>query len=60
MTRSQRSLLAPSAGMITIGNTSATMIPLIITVAILLKTDRLPLSVVFLVDRGTIRVWLIL
>ena len=47
-------------GMMTIGKMSATRMPLIIMVEIWLNTERLPRSVVFLVESGTIRLWLIL
>ena len=47
-------------GMMTMGNTSATRMPLIMMVAIWLKTDRLPRSVILRVDSGTIRLWLML
>ena len=42
------------------GNTSATIMPEIITEATLLNTERLPLCSRFRVDRGTIRPWLML
>ena len=47
-------------GMITMGKISATMMPDTITLATLLKTDRLPRSLVLRVDRATIRPWLML
>ena len=53
-------LSTPSMGIMTIGKMSATRMPLIIMLAIWLKTERLPRSVVFLVESGTIRLWLIL
>ena len=53
-------LSAPMAGMMTMGNTSATRIPLIMMVAIWLNTDRLPRWVVSRVESGTIRLWLML
>jgi hypothetical protein len=53
-------LSTPSIGIITIGKIRATRIPLIIMDAIWLNTERPPRSVVFLVERGTIRLWLIL
>ena len=48
------------AGMMTMGNTSATRIPLIMMVAIWLNTERLPRWVVSRVESGTIRLWLML
>ena len=45
-------LSTPIMGMMTMGNTSATRMPLIIMVAIWLNTLRLPRSWVFRVDRG--------
>ena len=53
-------LSTPMTGMMTMGNTSATRMPLIMMVAIWLKTDRLPRSVILRVDSGTIRLWLML
>ena len=53
-------LSTPIMGMMTMGKTSATRIPLIMMVAIWLNTDRLPRWVVSRVDRGTIRLWLML
>ena len=53
-------LSTPIMGIMTMGNTSATRIPLIIMVAIWLLTDRLPRCWVLRVDRGTIRLWLML
>ena len=47
-------------GMTAMGNTSATRMPLIIMVAIWLKTDRLPRWVMLRVESGTIRLWLML
>ena len=47
-------------GMMTMGNTSATRMPLIMMVAIWLNTDKPPRWVVSRVDSGTIRLWLIL
>ena len=42
-------------GMTTMGKMSATIMPEIITLEILLNTDRLPRWVVLRVDSGTIR-----
>ena len=53
-------LSTPIMGMMTMGNTSATRMPLIMMVAIWLNTDSPPRWVVSLVDRGTIRLWLML
>ena len=53
-------LSTPIFGIMTIGKTSATRIPLIIMVAIWLNTDKPPRWVVLRVDSGTIRLWLIL
>ena len=53
-------LSTPIVGMTAMGNTSATRMPLIVMVAIWLKTDRLPRSVILRVDSGTIRLWLML
>ena len=53
-------LSTPMAGMITMGNTSATRMPDIMMVVIWLKTERLPLAVPSRVERGTIRLWLML
>ena len=47
-------------GMMTMGIMRATMMPLIIMVAIWLNTDRLPRSVMCRVESGTIRLWLML
>ena len=53
-------LSTPIMGMITMGNTRATRMPLIMMVAIWLNTERLPRCVVLRVDSGTIRLWLML
>ena len=53
-------LSTPIMGMMTMGNTRATRMPLIIMVAIWLNTDRLPRWVMLRVESGTIRLWLIL
>ena len=53
-------LSTPMLGMMTMGNTSATRMPLIMMVVIWLKTDNPPRAVVSRVLSGTIRLWLIL
>ena len=53
-------LSAPMAGMMTIGKTSATRMPDIMIVVIWLNTDRPPLAVLSRVERGTMRLWLML
>ena len=47
-------------GMIIMGNSSATKMPLIMMVVIWLNTDRPPRAVPSRVDRGTMRLWLML
>ena len=56
----QALLFTPIAGMINMGNINATPVPDIITAEILLNTDNEPLALTSLVDRGTIKLWLIL
>ena len=53
-------LLVPSAGIIAMGKMSATTMPLIIIVEILLNTANTPRCEVLRVDRGTMRLWLML
>ena len=53
-------LSTPMAGMMTIGNTSATRMPLIMMVVIWLNTESPPRAVPSRVDSGTIRPWLML
>ena len=53
-------LSTPSMGMTTMGKISATRMPLIITVVTWLNTDRPPRWVESRVERGTIRLWLML
>ena len=53
-------LSTPMAGMMTMGKTSATRMPLIMMVVIWLKTDSPPRAVVSRVESGTIRLWLML
>ena len=60
MVRIHLPLSIPSMGMMTMGKISATMMPLIMMAAIWLNTDRPPRWVVLRVDRGTIRLWLML
>ena len=55
-----RPLLVPREGMIAIGNMRATMMPLIMMVLMLLNTASTPLCAVLRVERGTIRLWLML
>ena len=60
ITRIHLLLSTPRAGRTTIGNMRATMIPDIITEAMLLNTESPPRFVVSRVESGTIRLWLIL
>ena len=60
MTMIQRDLFVPMTGMIAIGNTSATKMPDIMMVAMLLKTASPPRCTVLRVESGTMSVWLML
>ena len=53
-------LSTPIIGIMTIGKTSATRIPLIMMVVIWLKTESPPRAVPSRVESGTIRLWLML
>ena len=53
-------LSTPIMGMMSMGNKSATKMPLIMMVVIWLNTERPPRAVPSRVDRGTIRLWLML
>ena len=56
----QRSLLVPSEGMMSIGKTRATTMPLIMMVEMLLNTASTPRCAVLRVESGTMRLWLML
>ncbi len=53
-------LSTPNAGKTTIGNIKATRMPVIMTEATLLNTASTPRWSEFLVESGTIRLWLML